>query len=185
MVETHPLTSDRWGDLEGLFGPQGAYSGCWCMWWRVKSSEFGEEVGAGLKNRFFDLVSSGGRPGLLAYDDGTPVGWISLGPREEFGRLQRSPKLGPIDDEPVMAIVCFYIPRQRRRRGIGRTLLRAAIEQAERDGYRTAEGYPIDTASADRPGASVFTGTLDLFLSEGFSEVARRGGRPIVRRSLS
>ena len=25
----HPVTPDRWPDLERLFGPHGAYSGCW------------------------------------------------------------------------------------------------------------------------------------------------------------
>ncbi len=33
--EIHPLTPDRWDDLETLFGPRGAYVGCWCMFWRV------------------------------------------------------------------------------------------------------------------------------------------------------
>ncbi|HEC62059.1 MAG TPA: hypothetical protein ENI27_07380 [bacterium] len=28
------VTPDRWSDLEELFGRQGAYSGCWCMWRR-------------------------------------------------------------------------------------------------------------------------------------------------------
>ena len=31
------------------------------------------------------------RPGLLAYDDAGPVGWVSFGPREEFARLVASP----------------------------------------------------------------------------------------------
>ena len=33
-LEFHPLTIERWGDFEKLFGPRGAYGGCWCMWWR-------------------------------------------------------------------------------------------------------------------------------------------------------
>jgi hypothetical protein len=31
----HPLTPERWHDLEQLFGTRGACGGCWCMWWRV------------------------------------------------------------------------------------------------------------------------------------------------------
>ena len=31
-LDIQPLTPDRWSDLEALFGKQGAYSGCWCMW---------------------------------------------------------------------------------------------------------------------------------------------------------
>ena len=35
----HPLTPDRWDDLEALFGPRGAYGGCWCMFWRVSRAQ--------------------------------------------------------------------------------------------------------------------------------------------------
>ena len=35
-LEFHPLTPDRWADLEALFRPRGAVGGCWCMWWRYR-----------------------------------------------------------------------------------------------------------------------------------------------------
>ena len=30
-----------------------------------------------------------------------PVGWVSLGPRAEFARLQRSPVMKPVDERPA------------------------------------------------------------------------------------
>ncbi len=42
-----PLTDERWPDLEALFGPNGAYSNCWCAWQRVRGREFS----AGCANR--------------------------------------------------------------------------------------------------------------------------------------
>jgi hypothetical protein len=30
-LDVYPLTAERWGDLETLFGEHGAYGGCWCM----------------------------------------------------------------------------------------------------------------------------------------------------------
>jgi hypothetical protein len=48
-LEYHPLTPDRWTDFENLFGKHGAYGGCWCMWWRLKRSEF--EINQGESNR--------------------------------------------------------------------------------------------------------------------------------------
>jgi hypothetical protein len=42
-----PVTPDRWQDLEVLFGKNGAYSGCWCMWWRETRSQFGKQAGQG------------------------------------------------------------------------------------------------------------------------------------------
>ena len=35
----HPLTPDRWKDVEGLFGQKGASEGCWCVYWKQKQSE--------------------------------------------------------------------------------------------------------------------------------------------------
>ena len=48
-MEIHPLTPERWSDFEELFGPRGAYGGCWCMWWRTTRKEF--EGCQGEKNR--------------------------------------------------------------------------------------------------------------------------------------
>jgi hypothetical protein len=47
------------------------------------------------------------------------------------------------------------------------------------------EAYPIDTAGGKRSSADLYTGTLAMFERAGFEEVARRGGRPIVRRAVS
>lgn len=183
-IDVRPVTPDRWEDLEALFGPNGAYSGCWCTWWRVSSKTFEAESAAGRRNLLRALVNEGPPPGLLAYRGGRPVGWVSLGERSAFGRLQRSPKLKPIDGTPVCSIVCFFIDRGHRRSGVASTLLDAAIEHARRAGFETVEGYPIDTTLSDRGAAGLFTGTLDLFERAGFAEVARRGGRPIVRHTL-
>lgn len=154
------------------------------MWWRVTSSDFDKEGGPPLKARLRDLVDSGRTPGLLAYQGGEPVGWVSIGARDEFGRLNRSPKLKPIDDQSVCSVVCFFIDRNHRRSGLASALLESAVERAGSSGYRLIEGYPIDTSVRARGAADLFTGTLDLFEGAGFQETARRGGRPIVRRQV-
>ncbi len=48
-TEVYPVTADRWPDLEALFGPKGAYAGCWCMNWRLKRSLYKELDGEGRK----------------------------------------------------------------------------------------------------------------------------------------
>jgi GNAT superfamily N-acetyltransferase len=46
-----PLDADHWEDLVALFGPErGAYSRCWCMWWRVTGREFDALGGTGRKD---------------------------------------------------------------------------------------------------------------------------------------
>jgi GNAT superfamily N-acetyltransferase len=178
------VTSDRWADVAELFGDNGAYSGCWCMWWRVTSSVFSAENGAGLRARCESLVEEGREPGLLAYLDDRPVGWVAVAPRSKYGRMQRSPKLKPVDDLPVWMISCFYIDRTHRGQGVAKALLAAAVAHARDRGAAAIEGVPIDTRGAVRASADVYTGSLAMFEAAGFTEIARRGGRPIVRRRL-
>src|SRR3989304_3883173 len=99
-VEFHPLTPNRWSDLETLFGPRGAIGGCWCMWWRLKRSDWERLRGSGNKRALKKIVASGAEPGLLAYADGQPIGWCAIAPHEEYPVLDRSPTLEPVDDPP-------------------------------------------------------------------------------------
>jgi GNAT superfamily N-acetyltransferase len=179
-----PLTAERWPDLERLFGPRGAYSGCWCMWWRLSGREFAADRRDERRASLHERARQDPPPGLLAYDAaGARVGWVAVAPREELGRLQRSPKLKPLDDRPVWSVTCFFVDRRHRGRGVAAALLAAAVEHAAAYGAEEVEGYPIDIRQR-RADAGLFTGTLGLFTTAGFREVARRGGRPIVRRHV-
>ncbi|MGH2371842.1 MAG: GNAT family N-acetyltransferase, partial [Chloroflexota bacterium] len=100
-LDIYPLTPDRWDDLTTLFGRQGAVAGCWCMWWRLRASEFSRGKRADRRQAFRERVQRGDPPGLLAYAGGRPVGWVSVAPREEFPRLVYSRDMyRPLDDHP-------------------------------------------------------------------------------------
>lgn len=184
VLDIHPLTPDRWDDLETLFGKQGAYSGCWCMWWRLPGQEFGRHTGQQRKEQFRGIVADGRVPGLLAYREGQPVGWCALAPRDEFPRFDRSRYWKPIDDQPVWSLNCFYIAARQRGQGIATRLLHAAIDYAREQGAMMLEAYPKDVETPVSA-SSVYTGTATMFLAAGFEEVARRHPeRPIVRLRL-
>ena len=57
MITIEPVTPDRWDDLERLFGASGAYSGCWCTWWRLGSKEWEAAGSAGRRQHLADAVS--------------------------------------------------------------------------------------------------------------------------------
>jgi hypothetical protein len=59
-VDCHPLSADRWQDLDMLFGPRGATGGCWCMYWRLPRAQFTAHKGAGTKKAFQHLVEQEG-----------------------------------------------------------------------------------------------------------------------------
>jgi GNAT superfamily N-acetyltransferase len=181
-LEVTPLTMERWDDLVTLFGAHGASGGCWCMFWRVKRSEYDARHGDGLKEDLKSLVWANQVPGLLAYMEGKPVGWVSLGPREGFLHLESSRLLARVDDRAVWSVVCFFVDRSYRNQGITTRLLQAAVEYACQHGAKIVEGYPVEPMKDRVENGSVYTGLASVFREVGFTEVARRSEtRPVMR----
>lgn len=177
-----PVTPERWQDLETLFGPRGACGGCWCMWWRLKRSEFERRKGARNKRALKKLVEAGEVPGLLAYADDQPVGWCAVAPREAYPVLENSRTLRRVDDKPVWSVVCFFVARRFRGKGVARELLRAAVDYGKRKGAKIVEGYPVEPKKERMPDVFAWTGFASVFRKIGFVEVERRSPtRPMMR----
>jgi GNAT superfamily N-acetyltransferase len=189
-IVVRPLTSARWADLEALFSARGCSMarGCWCMYYRLRGKGVltrpGDQRGARAKAALKSLARSDESPGLIGYRGKTPVGWISLGPRPDFAKLEKSPVMKPVDDRPVWSIICFVVPSEYRNEGVARELLAGAIDYARRRGADVLEAYPIDKDQTSAADASWF-GSKRMFDAAGFREVARRRpDRPVVRLAL-
>ena len=182
-IQTVPVTPDRWEDLLALFGPNGAYSNCWCTWWILRAKEWDQATPEERRSILEDLVSGGDEPGILAYQGGEPVGWCAVGPRERYARMMspRSTTYRPLDDEPGWMINCFFVAKGHRRRGVARALLEAAVAHAFARGATRIDAYPIDPDRQQATTASSFVGTLEMYLGAGFDEVTRIRNRPVVR----
>ena len=177
-----PVTPDLWADLEILFGEHGACGGCWCMWWRMKRAEFDRSDGEERKRAFRKIVDSGAVPGILAYMNGGPIAWCSIAPRREFPVLDRSPVLKRVDESPVWSLVCFFVAKPYRQKGLSRLLIQGAVDYARRSGARIVESYPVDKGHVKNTSTDGFTGFAGTFLKMGFKEVARRSEkRPVLR----
>lgn len=181
----HPLTPDRWGDFEKLFGKRGASGGCWCMWWRLPRSEFMRKRGEENRKALKEIVDSGKIPGILAYLNDQPVGWCAVAARETFPSLERSRILKRVDDQHVWSIVCFFVAKPFRNKGISTKLLNAAVQYVEKQGGQIVEGYPNDPRKGPKPDSFVSTGLVSAFRKAGFIEVVRRSEtRPIMRYAI-
>ena len=177
----HPLTQKLWRDFELLFGNNGACGGCWCMYWKLRGKEFSENTGDNARQMQKSIVDSKIVPGLLAYLEGYPVGWIAVEPRIAYPKLAHSRTLKPVDDQEVWSVTCFFIEKKHRRKGITVELLKAAIEHVKDRGGKIVEGYPVDSKK-EQPAPFVFTGTASAFIKAGFKEAARNSPtRPIFR----
>lgn len=186
-IEVVPATAERWPDLEDLFGKNGANAGCWCMWWRMERADFKRLKGDGTRAALHDMVITDDVPGVMAYLDGTAVGWCAVGPREDFKALENSRILKRVDAQPVWSIVCFFVLKSARRMGITRGLLEGAVAYAAAQGARIIEGYPIDLQHPQLSGQtftgySGYMGIASVFRSLGFVEVGRASETQLIMR---
>jgi GNAT superfamily N-acetyltransferase len=145
------------------------------VYWRDRSLEHG-----GPKKRAMgQLVQAGREPGLLAYDEGgESVGWVSLGPREDFpplSPLAAVPPAGGRRRRGGLVARCFTVDRDAQRQGVARALLAAAIEHAFAHGAASLEAYPHRTEPVNH------MGHLELFEAAGFASVRETSKRVVMR----
>jgi GNAT superfamily N-acetyltransferase len=175
-IETHPLTPDRWRHLAELFDTAAVTRQCWCMWPRT-TGDYTQKGDAANRRAFKKVVDTAeAPPGVLAYVDGVVAGWCAIAPRELYPRLDGARATTRVDDDAVWSVVCFFIRRGMRGKGLAGRLLAAAVELAAQHGARMIEGYPIEGRG------DPFHGVSSVFLAAGFEEVARRrDNRPVMR----
>ena len=156
------------------------------MWWRLPRVDFLRNRGEQNRKALKKIVDSGKVPGIIAYVDPEPIGWCAVGPRDEYPALERSRLLKKVDDRPVWSVVCFFVAKRFRHKGITLKLLQSAIRYVEEKGGGIVEGYPKDTAGKPAPDPFVFTGVVSSFQQAGFLEISRRSEtRPIMRYQIA
>jgi GNAT superfamily N-acetyltransferase len=170
----HEVIPERWVDFEQLFLAPGGPKHCWCM--VPRRAVAGAE---GKRDAMHSLVEAGTPVGILAYRDGTPIGWCSIAPKATHPRLVRH--ADEADLEGVWSLTSFFVPRAERGRGLLAQLLDAALEVARAQGARAVEAYPVDE---DSPSYR-YGGFVQNFARAGFPETGRLGTRRhVVQRDL-
>lgn len=186
-VKVFPATAERWKDIQLLFGEKGAYAGCWCMFWRLDRADFKKMKGEGTKAVLKGMTFNNDVAGLLAYVDGKPIGWCSISPRKDYAALENSRILKRVDDKPVWSIVCFFVAKPFRSKGIMSELLRGAVKYAEQKGAKIIEGYPIDMQTDKLAGQKLnsysgYMGIASVFRDAGFVKVADASETQLIMR---
>jgi len=186
-LEVHRVTPKRWDDVADLFERRGTRggtpvtSGCWCQYWNLRGKAYHEGWHGSNRERLQAELASRTLHALLACDDGVPVGWCRLGPRESFERLAHAPSAPKSDDEEVWSVVCFYVHSAAKRKGVATALLEGALEHAAAKGARILEGYAVREGHMN---IDAYTGYLPMFLEAGFEPVLEGPRRIVVRRRL-
>lgn len=183
-IDIYPLSVESWQDFEKVMGPQGAYGGCWCMFWREKRKDFEKNCGEPNRLAMLRLVESGITPGIIAYRNEEPIGWCSVAPRAQFSSLNRAPIYKPIDKQSVWSIVCFYIPKPFRMQGLLKDLIIGAVRFSASQRAEIIEAYPVEVKEKREP-VDLYRGLYSIFVELGFREILRRKpNRPILRYDI-
>lgn len=143
---------------------------CWCLAYRIPSTENRSLVGPARGERVQRLMQDG-PPGVLAYDGDEVVGWAAVAPRSET-TFARNRKIPHVDDLDVWSVWCIRVRPGHRKRGISHHLLRGAIELARENDAPAIEGYPVDNKGEKVNSTMAYVGTRALFEGAGFVKVA-------------
>ena len=167
-VRVEPVTKDTWADFEALFTARGAPHYCWCGVYRFSKAQLmsAEEKRAATRRQVEDGVPIG----VLAYDGDLPIGWCSVAPRETLLKLERSRTMPRVSNARTWTVLCFFVRRSHRGRGVAGALLAGAIEAARRGGAQVIEGYPHDTAGI----TATHRGKSRIFRALGFGRAGTR-----------
>src|SRR4051794_31836718 len=103
-----PVTAERLADLQRFSEQHGKFRYCSCMRWRMRSTDYQRSTKEDRVATLERLVRNDTPVGVLAYQDGEPVGWCSIAPRETYAALERYRALPRVDDaDGVWSVVCF------------------------------------------------------------------------------
>ena len=188
-IEILPATSDRFDDAEVALD-SGDGPGCQCQWWLLTNAEFKKTSRDDLTTRFHAEMHGDRAPGLIAYVDGEPAGWVRVGPRIDQARLLRTRDVTTTTDEPldaddVWSISCFVVRTAHRGQGLMKKLLDAAVSTARDAGARVVEAYPLDPTVTRRSANQLYRGTVSMFEQAGFDIVDRpKPDRALVSLTL-
>jgi GNAT superfamily N-acetyltransferase len=191
-ISTRSIAEVPWIDAERVFGTRGDPSRCWCQFYKLSNKDWWAAGGEGCSARLKDQARANSpTPGLIAYLDSEPVGWVAVEPRTNYptalrGVMVTGGSSEPVDDASVWAIVCFVVRVGFRRRGVADALVTAAVDHARTSGARLVEGYPVDVAEKGKTSsAELYHGTITLFSRAGFEVVATpRPGRALMQLRL-
>lgn len=84
------------------------------------------------------------------------------------------------DKQRIWSIVCFFVSRPFRGRGMFQRMISAAEAHAALQGATLLEAYPVDPESPSYR----FGGYVGAFEQAGYSRVGRKGARRYIMRKL-
>ncbi|MFK4763017.1 hypothetical protein ACI3KS_18985 [Microbacterium sp. ZW T5_45] len=79
-ITTEPATIRRWDDVQHALTGGGDGASCQCIWPVLRNKDWNATTREQRMEMLRAELDAGPPPGLIAYVDGAPAGWIRIGP---------------------------------------------------------------------------------------------------------
>jgi GNAT superfamily N-acetyltransferase len=170
------------------FADNPEWAKCYCHFYHVpRAIDWPALSAAQNRTAMKARIKVGAMDGFLAHDGAEVVGWLNAQPRHAlphcFDRMGIDPTPLPCEAFEAAVIVCFVVAPQRRRQGISRALLAAALASFAARGFKLVDAFPFK-AGASELAADHYHGSLSLFLDQGFEVLREDETMTAVRKML-
>jgi GNAT superfamily N-acetyltransferase len=195
-IVVKPLTPELGADFLRFFdherGPAFAdnpeWAKCYCHFYHVPRAVDWPALTAEQNRVAINArIGVGAMDGFLAFDGEEVVGWLNAQPRHTlphcFDRMRIDPTPLPCAAFEAAVIVCFVVAPARRRQGISRALLAAALESFTARGLKLVDAFPFKSGASELA-ADHYHGSLSLFLDQGFTVLREDQTLTAVRKML-
>ena len=169
-IQVRPATD--FADTAAVLGPKRPDANvCWCLSYRLAPKQNVALQREARGECVRGLLAEDPPPGVLAYDDGEPVGWAAIHPRADTS-FARNRKIPHVDETDVWSLWCIRVRPGHRGQGISHALVAGAVDFARERGAPSVEAYPVDNQGAKVDLTMAYVGTRGLFEAAGFTKAA-------------
>ena len=172
-----PLAPSTWDAYAGLAERHnGVWGGCWCLWFHLHPDP-PERRELGHREFKHQLVERDQTHAAVVFDGDEAVAWAQYGPVAELPNIHhRKEWEKDVVEVPDFRIICLFVDRRYRRKGMAATAVKGALALIGAAGGGLVESYPHDLPPGKKTSSSfLYNATRTMYEQLGFTYQRPKG----------
>jgi len=169
-----PLGPDTWDAFDALVEANGGiFGGCWCIGFHPEAGTPGLDHRDAKRER---VLTDRAHAALVLDTTGAAVGWAQFGGPAELTRIKhrRAYEADP-PPSPDWRLTCVFVGKGHRGQGVARAAVEGAVDLIAAAGGGSVEAIAETTAGRTAVGRFLFSSTVELLESVGFTRLRQVG----------